>query len=130
MLRRYPESMRANAIPSHPLASKRLIFEDGYFAALNRPHVSAHFGRIEGFTPNAMILDNGKEVDADVVVMATGYDAEGCTPLVHAGIDTATFKSRAEWKVYRGVMMPGLPNFFMLLGNNLGLNHSKCVAVA
>ncbi|KAL1406693.1 hypothetical protein Q8F55_008399 [Vanrija albida] len=129
MLRRYPESMRANAIPSHAFGSKRLIFEDGYFAALNRPHVSAHFGRIEGFTPKAMVLDTGAEVDADVVVMATGYDAEGCTPLVNAGISTAVYKSRSEWKVYRGVMMPGLPNFFMLLGNNLGLNHMSITAV-
>jgi hypothetical protein len=29
--------------------------------------------------------------------------------------------------MYRGVALPGIPNYFTLLGNNMGLNHSECL---
>jgi len=126
MIESLPEYMRDKAIPKHSFGAKRLIFEDGYFAALNKDHVKAVEGRIASLRSNAIVLDDGREMSADVVVLATGYDAE------HVGFEisgtrdkTSNYKSRADWKMYRGIAMPGIPNFFTLLGNNMGLNHSE-----
>lgn len=55
--------------------AKRYIFEDGYFAALNKPHVRGVYGRLAGLTPDGVKLDDGTEIEADYVVLSTGYDA-------------------------------------------------------
>lgn len=56
--------------------AKRLIRVDGYFDALNQPNVKAVRGRIKSFRSNAIVLDDGQEMSADYVILATGYDAE------------------------------------------------------
>lgn len=56
--------------------AKRLIFEDGYFAALNKPNVKHIEGRIASLHGHTVVLDDGREMSADYVVLCTGYDAE------------------------------------------------------
>lgn len=105
---------------------RRLIYEDGYFAALNTDHVKFVEGKIASVHNDVVVLDDGRKLAADYVILATGYDAE------HQALDvlgdedaTTNYKSKAEWKMYRGVALPGIPNYFSVLGNNMGLNHSE-----
>lgn len=125
-----PEYMRDNAIPSHPFGSKRLIFEDGYFAALKQPNVKFIEGKIASVHDASAVLDDGREIPADYVVLATGYDAESHGFHITGSTDATTnYKSRAHWKMYRGVALPGIPNAFTMLGNNSALNHMGITSV-
>lgn len=125
-----PEYMRDDAIPSHPFGSKRLIFEDGYFAALNKPNVKFVEGKIASVHGNKAVLDDGSELPADYVVLATGYDAESHGIHIYGSEDSTTnYKSKAEWKLYRGITLPGLPNYFTMMGNNTALNHMGITSV-
>jgi cation diffusion facilitator CzcD-associated flavoprotein CzcO len=84
--------------------AKRLIYENGYFEALNKPNVKAVTGRIASFRPNAVVLDDGREMSADYVVLATGYNAESVDVDVVGTEDrTKNYKSKADWAQYHGV---------------------------
>ncbi|TXT08696.1 hypothetical protein VHUM_02824 [Vanrija humicola] len=130
MLKRLPEEMHKDAIPDHAIGARRLIFEDGYFEALNQPNVKAIRGKVVEFKESSVILDTGDEVKADVVVLATGYDAETKQFEVNGAVDkTSNYRSNAEWQMYHGVSMPGMPNWFAMLGNNTGINHMSILAI-
>lgn len=125
-----PEYMHASLKPTHPFGSKRLIYEDGYFEALRKPNVKFIDGRITALTDDKVVVDDGRELDADLVVLATGYDADTTYYHVHGSTDsTANYKSRSEYHTYRGISHPGIPNFFNVLGNNMGLNHMGITTV-
>ncbi|KAL1405960.1 hypothetical protein Q8F55_007642 [Vanrija albida] len=130
MTKRLPDYMRKDAIPDHAIGARRLIFEDGYFDALNQPNVKAIRGKVVEFKPESVILDTGDEVKADVVVLATGYDAEVKHFDVTGSTDkTSNYKSNAEWQMYHGISLPGMPNWFAMLGNNTGINHMSILAI-
>ncbi|KLT40229.1 FAD/NAD(P)-binding domain-containing protein [Cutaneotrichosporon oleaginosum] len=123
-----PEYMR-DTVPSYSFGARRLIYEDGYFDALKR---NARFvdGRVERITRGSVVLSDGREIPADTIVLATGYDAAAVAfPVVGDADATGNYASRTEWTVYRGIAMPGIPNFFTVFGNNMYLNHISVSSV-
>lgn len=125
-----PEYMHDALEPKHPYGSKRLIFEDGYFEALRKPNVKFVEGRIAALKEDKVVVDDGSELDADLVVLATGYDADTPQYQVEGSTDsTANYKARSEYHTYRGISHPGIPNYFNVLGNNMGLNHMGITTV-
>jgi monooxygenase len=69
---------------------------------------------IERFTPDGVRLTSGEQLDADVIITATGLDllALGGMELV---IDDRLVDP-AETVAYKGMMMSGVPNFCLTLG--------------
>lgn len=66
-----PESM----VPEHSLPSglESLGMADEFFTQINAGNVEAKQGNIKSFSENGLILENGEELEADVVVMGTGW---------------------------------------------------------
>lgn len=63
-------------------------------------------GRIASFRPNAIVLDDGREMSADYVVLATGYNAESVdVDIVGTDDRTKNYKSKADWAQYHGVSL-------------------------
>lgn len=58
------------------MGSKRFVFEDGYFTALNRDNVTPLWGALSGMTEHGFVLDDGRSFDADYVVLSTGFDLD------------------------------------------------------
>ena len=58
------------------MGSKRFVFEDGYFAALNKDNVTPLWGAVTAVNENGFVLDDGRTFDADYVVLSTGFDIE------------------------------------------------------
>ncbi len=59
-----------------PVACKRRVFDDyknGYIPSLNLPHVSLTNKRAAKITENAVVLDDGTEAPADIIVAAIGF---------------------------------------------------------
>ena len=71
--------------------------------------------RIETFTERGLRLESGTELDADVVVTATGLDllALGGMELV---VDGRTGSTCPEVVGYKGLMFSGVPNLAVALG--------------
>jgi monooxygenase len=69
---------------------------------------------IDRFTPGGLRLTSGRQLDADVIITATGLNllAIGGMDLVVDGLPV----DPAETVAYKGMMMSGVPNFCLTLG--------------
>ena len=101
--------------PYDPWDQRLCLAPDGdFFAAIREGGASVVTDRIRRFTPNGIELESGDELDADVIVTATGLDLR-----LFGGIDL-TVDGRAvdlsSSVVYRGMMLSGVPNWMMAIG--------------
>ena len=84
-----------------------LIPDGDLFAAISDGSASVVTDRIETFTENGLALESGAELEADVVVTATGLNL---VPI--AGIDLTVDGEHVdlpETMGYKGMMLSGVP---------------------
>lgn len=107
----------------HPILTKRLCGESGYYEAFIRDDVTLVDVRadpIEAGTPSGLRLAGGDEYELDVIICATGYDAGtgALTRIDLRGRDGRTLKE--HWargtRTHLGLMSHGFPNLFILDG--------------
>ncbi|HMJ37828.1 MAG TPA: NAD(P)/FAD-dependent oxidoreductase [Baekduia sp.] len=106
----------------HPLATRRLCVENGYYETYNRDNVE--LVDVRG-APITSITRGGlqtteREHAFDTLVFALGYDA-GTGPLLAVDIRGRGDRRLAEcWddgaSTYLGLMTPGFPNLFIVTG--------------
>ena len=114
-------------LPEYPPFAKRMLLDNGWFRTIKKPHVDLipeHLAKVEG---NTLSTSSGETVEADVIILATGFQTtnvlgsydivgrEGQLLRDHWGEDNAS--------AYLGTLVPGFPNFFILLGPNVGSGH-------
>jgi 4-hydroxyacetophenone monooxygenase len=111
-----------HVLPDYPPFGKRMLIDNGWFAALQRPDVQLVTNDVARLTADGVATTNGAEYKQDVVVLATGFDALNLLhPIVVRGRDGVTL--REAWGVddaraYLGITMPGFPNLFFMYGPN------------
>jgi cation diffusion facilitator CzcD-associated flavoprotein CzcO len=91
-----------------------MVPDGDLFRAIRDGKASVVTGPIETFTENGVLLEDGREVPADIIVTATGLN-------VHAlGGMTLTVDGEpvqaADRVVYKGMMLSGVPNFVFIFG--------------
>jgi cyclohexanone monooxygenase len=106
----------------HPIGTKRICIDTGYFATFNRPNVTLVDIRshpIEEIVPNGLQTTSAA-YELDALVLATGFDA--MTGSV-AKIDIsgrAGMTLNRKWaegpRTYLGLMSAGFPNLFIITG--------------
>ncbi|WP_232036645.1 flavin-containing monooxygenase [Qipengyuania flava] len=114
-------------LPEYPPFAKRMLLDNGWFRTIKKPHVDLipeHLAKVDG---NTLFTSSGETVEADVIILATGFQTtnvlgsydivgrEGQLLRDHWGEDNAS--------AYLGTLVPGFPNFFILLGPNVGSGH-------
>ena len=118
-----PETAEKLADIDHPYAAKRPPIDSGYFETYNRDNVTLVDVRsdpIARITPKGIQLQSGREVELDIIVFATGFDAM-TGPLLKLNIEGAGGRTLAkEWeagpKTYLGLQVAGFPNLFTITG--------------
>ena len=102
--------------PSYNPWDQRLcLVPDGdLFEALGRGDASMVTDRIETFTEKGLLLESGEELEADIIITATGLNMLlfGGADLQIDGIDVDLSKTIA----YKGFMFSGIPNLAIALG--------------
>jgi monooxygenase len=98
------------------------------FKAVRSGRASIATDQIAGFTPKGLRLESGAELDADIVVTATGLNllAIGGMTLSVDGVDVELSKTVA----YKGMMLSGVPNFALALGYTNASWTLKCDLVS
>jgi cation diffusion facilitator CzcD-associated flavoprotein CzcO len=102
--------------PRHDPHEQRIcrILDGDLFAAIRDGSVDVVTDEIDRFTPTGIRTRSGTEVDADVVVTATGFDLS-----IFGGVDF-TVDGRpvdfAECVTYRGILFAGVPNMAWSFG--------------
>jgi cation diffusion facilitator CzcD-associated flavoprotein CzcO len=124
--------LREKLIPDYTMGCKRITPSKEYYPALLRPNVdlvNAGINKVEG---NTVFTADGKQYEADAIVLATGFKA------ADAPVDFVV-KGRGgrilaeDWKegpeAYYGSTVTGYPNLFFLIGPNTGLGHNSMIFV-
>ncbi len=117
-----PETAEKLCPDDHPFGSKRLCVDIGYFETYNEDHVDLvdlKATPIERITASG-VRTTGGDHDADILVLATGFDAMTGTLTKFDIRGEGGTSLREKWEAgpltYLGLMSAGFPNFFMLTG--------------
>jgi monooxygenase len=99
----------------NPWDQRLCLVPDGdLFTAIRSGHASVVTGHIETFTEHGIQLASGAQLEADIVITATGLNllAIGGMTLSVDGVDVDLGATVA----YKGLMLSGVPNFALTLG--------------
>ncbi len=115
-------------LPDHPIFSKRILLDDGWFDALKRDNVMVENRRIDHIEARAVVLEDGTRVPADILALATGFNvSKALGPLSvvgRGGADLGKIWGEEDPRSYLGMTVPGFPNFFLTVGPNSAPNHA------
>lgn len=112
----------AKIIPAFAPGCRRLTPGKGYLEALQEPNVTVIHDPISHITRSGIALStpSKKEIDADVIVFATGFQACTSPPFPIVGRSGLSLESR--WSQhpdsYLALAVDGFPNCLMLFGPN------------
>ncbi|TDD36216.1 NAD(P)/FAD-dependent oxidoreductase [Actinomadura sp. KC06] len=122
--------LRAKVTPDYTIGCKRILLSSDYYPALARPNVELETSGIAEVREHSIVTEDGREHEVDCIIYGTGFKVtDALTDLRVTGRDGV--KLQELWadgiEAHRGTTIPGMPNFFMLLGPNTGLGHNSVV---
>jgi len=110
--------------PDYDPGCKRIVVSDEYYPAIGKEHVHLHPHAVTALTKSGVVAADGSQSEVDIVIFCTGYKLgaradDSPAVLVYGRNEQwllAAFAKRAE--SYRGIMVPGFPNYFTVCGIN------------
>jgi cation diffusion facilitator CzcD-associated flavoprotein CzcO len=91
-----------------------LVPDADLFEAIKSSRASVVTGQIESFTEKGLLLKSGQELEADIIVTATGLVMQAL-----GGVELSVDGQRVDpgtTLAYKGVMMSGVPNLVSVFG--------------
>jgi 4-hydroxyacetophenone monooxygenase len=120
--------------PKFPPFGKRLLIDNGWFAALKRPNVELITDSIDHLTADGFVTKDGEHHVVDTIVLCTGFQQQRVLfPMEIHGTDGRALHE--EWqgddgRAYLGMSSPGFPNLFFLYGPNTNPPGGSWITVA
>jgi 4-hydroxyacetophenone monooxygenase len=114
-------------VPTYPPFGKRMLMDNGWFRMLTNERVELVTDSIAEIGADRIIMEDGTEHLADVLVIATGFDVlRFLTSFEARGRSGRTL--RDVWddddaRAYLGLAVPDFPNLFILYGPNTQPGH-------
>jgi hypothetical protein len=108
------EALCRALIPEFPLGCRRLTPAPGYLEAMRDPKVEVVTDGIKRFTSGGIELVDGRVLEVDAVICATGFDQSFCPPFPVVG---RKGNLQDIWKAetptsYMSLGVAGMPNYF------------------
>jgi cation diffusion facilitator CzcD-associated flavoprotein CzcO len=101
--------------PYGPWDQRMCIVPDGdLFRAIRHGEASVVTGHIETFTEKGVLLADGRDLEADIIVTATGLTVQALGGMT-LSVDGDPVQA-ADRVVYKGMMLSGVPNFVYVFG--------------
>lgn len=125
--------LRRGLTPAYEPMCKRLVMSAGFYPAMQRDDVELVTEGIDYVEPRGIVTSDGRLHEADVIVLATGFDAHAyMRPMDIVGEDRLTLaEAWAEGpRAYRTVALPGFPNLFTLMGPHSPVGNHSLIAIA
>jgi len=117
-------------LPDSRYGCKRGLVSDDFYPTLNRANVELVAEGLARVTPTGIVTSGGREIAADVIIYCTGYkilDYDRFDVIGKDGQNLGVVMGD-ESRSYKGISVPGFPNFFCAVGpNGLVLNVSYFV---
>lgn len=119
--------LRRRLTPNFTIGCKRILISNKWYPALVHPHTTVT-GALARLTDSGALSADGTEFEVDTVIFATGFTPT-TPPLATVIVGREGRRLDEVWdgspSAYRGVEIPGFPNFFLLYGPNTNLGHSS-----
>ncbi len=127
-------ALRQQLTPNFDIGCKRIILSDTFYPALTHARTTLHpqDDGIAEITPTGIRTRQGRQIDLDLIVYGTGYDAtDGVVsyPIIGRGGRTVGDFWREFPRAYLGTTLPGFPNLFVMTGPNTGIGHTSAIFV-
>lgn len=127
-----PEKYQELLIPKFRLGQKRRVFDTDYLSTLSRDNMHLSDTRLKQIVAEGVETVDGEIIPADIIVLANGFKAQDfLVPMDVVGDGGISLEQR--WKeqqgarAYRGAVVPGFPNFVMLIGPNTVQGHFSVI---
>ncbi len=124
-----PPGKREQAVPDYPIGCKRILISNEWYPALAQDHVDVVSAGVKELLPTGALLENGDSVEADVVILGTGFTATDL--LVPMQVEARGRTLHDAWsdgaEAYLGSAVAGFPNLFLLYGPNTNLGHNSII---
>jgi cyclohexanone monooxygenase len=125
--------LRRILTPDYTIGCKRLLFSNEWYRALSRPNVDVVPHAVEAVRPRGVVGADGVERAADTIVLGTGFTITDL-PIAERVRGRLGLTLAETWEGsptgYLGSTVHGFPNFFILLGPNIGNGHSSAILLA
>ena len=114
-------------LPDYPPYGKRILIDNGWYAALQRPNVTLVTQAVDHIDGEHIADASGTHHRADVLLLATGFEpGKMLGPMAvvgRSGVPLSQVWGDDNPRAYLGITMPDYPNLFVLTGPNTGLAH-------
>lgn len=121
------EELMPKCLPTYPPYGKRPLIDNGWFRTVAREDVELVTDGVKEITPRGVRTVKGEEIEADVLVLATGFNVLRILgPMEVYGREQASLREiwgEDDARAYLGITIPGFPNFFCVLGPNTFAGH-------
>lgn len=126
--------LKQKVTPDFTIGCKRVILSDTLYPAYCRDNVTLH-DKTDGIgeiNENGIKTSHGDQVDLDLIIYSTGYDAtDGVISYPVIGRNQQTLAD--VWadfpRAYLGTSAPGFPNLFIVTGPNTGIGHTSAIFI-
>jgi len=128
------EELAPVCVPDYPPFGKRPLLDHGWFRTVRRDDVELITDGIREITENAVVTESGREIEADVLLVATGFQPLNLvSPIELYGRSGRSL--RETWgpedaQAHLGIAVADFPNFFTLLGPNSLAGHGGSAAMS
>jgi cation diffusion facilitator CzcD-associated flavoprotein CzcO len=112
--------LAAAVTPTYPFGGKRPVLTDDLYPALLRENVTLVPHAVQSLTENAVVDVRGVHHRADILVMSTGFMADFIPTFDVIGRQGQKLTElwAGEPQAFLGILVPQMPNFFMMYGPN------------
>ncbi|WP_116364083.1 flavin-containing monooxygenase [Parahaliea mediterranea] len=125
--------LKDKVTPDYPPGAKRFCMDNGWFDMLKRDNVALETDGIEQIVEDGIITRDGRLIEVDVIIFATGYmHAKMLSTVEIVGRDGVSIRDvwgEEDPRAYLGLLVPGFPNLFVGSGPNSAPNHGGGVNI-
>jgi cation diffusion facilitator CzcD-associated flavoprotein CzcO len=113
-------ALREALTPRSRFGCKRPLISDDFYPALARDNVTLVPSPAKEVTETGIVTEGGVAIDADVIVYCTGYQVLDFERIDVRGVGGRSLAEvmKAAPEAYKGVAVPGFPNYFLGVGPN------------
>ncbi|MEP4148394.1 MAG: NAD(P)/FAD-dependent oxidoreductase [Halioglobus sp.] len=119
------DTLLEKVLPNYPPMGRRTLQDNGsWLGALQRDNVRLENIGISGVDANGVITEDGRHVEADIIIYATGFQTDKFLwPMEVRGRNGALLADKwaLEPSAYLGITVPDFPNFYCMFGPGTNL---------
>ncbi len=122
--------LRAKVTPDYTIGCKRVLISNNYYPALARDNVDVITDGVAEVRANSVVTTDGVAHAVDAIIYGTGFHATEPLPrgVVFGKGGQDLLDAWADGiEAYKGCVVSGFPNLFIVPGPNTGLGHSSMV---